>query len=301
MNGSDQHGTRFVFVTSYGRSGSTILSDMLSRHPDVGFVSNLDDRFRRLPSWWQRVNPTVYHHLPQRFTTKGRVLRFAPSEGWRLLEREVSSILAGARRPLTAEDASPWLTERLRDFFTSRAAIQQRSFFVHKLTGWPHVGLLRVAFPDARFVHVVRDGRAVADSDLRTTWWPGFAGPQALLGEALSPEDEAVWVASGRSYAVLAALAWRLAMRETRAARATVPPESWMDVRFEDLLARREVVFERMAGFLDLPPCPSFDAWVQRTVLHADRQDGYRRHLPAATVGHVESAVADELARWGYV
>lgn len=301
MNGIDQDGTRFVFVTSYGRSGSTILSDMLSRHPDVGFVSNLDDRFRRLPSWWQRCNPTVYHHVPQRFTRKGRVLRFAPSEGWRLLEAEVSSILAGARRPLTAEDASPWLTTRLRDFFTSRAAVQRRLFFVHKLTGWPHVGLLRVAFPDARFVHVVRDGRAVADSDLRTTWWPGFAGPHALLGEALSPEDEAAWVDSDRSYAVLAALVWRLAMRETRAARATVPSESWMDVRFEDLLSSRELVFERMGDFLGLPARPSFDAWVRRTVLDEGRQDGYRRHLPATTVGRVESAIGDELAAWGYL
>lgn len=299
MNGIDA--TRFVFVTSYGRSGSTILCDMLCRHPDVGFLSNLDDRFQRLPSWWQRRNPLVYEHLPQRFTTKGRALRFAPSEGWRSLERDVSPILASARRPLTAGDASPWLTARLRAFFTSRAATQRRPFFVHKLTGWPHAGLLRVAFPDARFVHIVRDGRAVADSDLRTTWWPGFAGPQALLGQPLSTEDDAAWVASGRSYAVLAALAWRLAMRETRAVRATVPAEAWLDVRFEDLLACRESVFKQMAEFLELPSRPSFDAWVQRTVLQGDRQDGYRRHLPATTLERMECAVADELSCWGYL
>lgn len=301
MNPTATSRVEFVFVISYGRSGSTILVDMLSRHPEIGFVSNLDDRFCWLPSAWQSCNAKVYQHLPQHFTAKGRLLRFAPSEAWRLLEREVSPIIAGARRPLTAEDASPWLTARLREFFESRAAIQGRPFFVHKLTGWPHVGLLRAAFPAAKFVHIVRDGRAVADSDLRTAWWPGFAGPTALLGDALPPEDNEAWLASGRSHAVLAALVWRLAMRETRTARAAVPSSSWIDVRFEDLLSDRELVFKRLEAFADLPPSPSFDAWVRRTVLHEDRQDGFRRHLSPEIVDRVEAAVADELSCWGYL
>jgi hypothetical protein len=298
---ADPDEPRFVFMLSYGRSGSTILADMLARHPDVGFISNLDDRVPGLPRFSQRYNSPVYRRLPQRYTEKGRRFRFAPSEGWRLLEHEVSPILARSPRPLAASDGTPWLNRRLLSFFEGRAAAQNRSVFLHKFTGWPHADLLRVVFPTARFIHIVRDGRAVVDSDLRTSWWPGFAGPGALLGGPLSDDDEALWRKSGRSHAVLAAIVWRLAMTESAAVRDSLPQDSWIDVRFEDLLEDREQVFKRLLDFTGLAPCTAFDSWVGRTELRTDRTDSYRRNLSAETLAKVEPVIAEELARWGYV
>jgi hypothetical protein len=34
----------FVFLVGNGRSGSTLVHELLTRHPDIGFVSNLEDR-----------------------------------------------------------------------------------------------------------------------------------------------------------------------------------------------------------------------------------------------------------------
>jgi hypothetical protein len=288
-------------MLSYGRSGSTILADMLARHPDVGFVSNIDDRAPWLARFSQRYNSPVYRRLPQRYTEKGRRLRFAPSEGWRLLKNEVSPILARAPRPLVAADGTPWLNRRLLNFFEGRAAVQDRPVFLHKFTGWPHAELLRVVFPTARFIHIVRDGRAVVDSDLRTSWWPGFAGPAGLLDVPLAADDEALWRKSGRSHAVLAAIVWRLAMQESARVRDSLPQECWIDVRFEDLLEHRERVFKSLLDFTGLVPCAAFDSWVSRTELRSDRTDSYRRNLSAQTLSQVEPVIADELARWGYV
>ncbi|HET6625236.1 MAG TPA: sulfotransferase [Nocardioidaceae bacterium] len=288
-------------MLSYGRSGSTILADMLTRHPDVGFVSNVDDRVRWLPRPAQRYNSAVYRRLPQRYTEKGRRVRFAPSEGWRLLEREVSPIFARAHRTLSAADGTPWLNRRLLEFFGTRATIQDRPVFLHKLTGWPHADLLRTVFPTARFIHVVRDGRAVVDSDLRTSWWPGFAGPTGMVGGPLPPDDDAVWRRSGRSHAVLAAIVWRTAMREFARVRDSLPEESWIDVRFEDLLEDREQVFKRLAHFIGLAPSPGFDTWIDRTELRSGPADSFRRNLGADTLREVETVMADELSRWGYV
>lgn len=289
-------------MLSNGRSGSTILAEMLSRHPDIGFVSNLDDRLpEALTKLWQRHNSTIYRHLPQRYTDKGRLLRFAPSEGWRLLERDVSPILAKAPRALRATDASPWLTSRLRHFFLTRAAAQRRPFFLHKFTGWPHAGLLHAALPDARFINVVRDGRAVVDSDLRTSWWQGFAGPTALMGRPLEPEDEAVWLESGRSHAVLAALAWRTVMKESAQARDAIGDGWWIDVRYEDLLADRHLIFKRLQEFTGLEPSPVFDEWVDKTVLYPERRHSYRHNLSAEDISDIERVAGDELANWGYL
>ena len=55
--------TRFVFVLGTGRCGSTVVEEVLCRHPDVGFVSNIEDRFS-LPPAAGRWNSNLYRHLP---------------------------------------------------------------------------------------------------------------------------------------------------------------------------------------------------------------------------------------------
>ena len=77
-----------AFVLGTGRCGSTLVHEIIARHPDVGFISNVEDRFPSLPVPG-RFNNDVYRRVPDRFTTKGRI-RFAPSEAYRILAREVS-------------------------------------------------------------------------------------------------------------------------------------------------------------------------------------------------------------------
>ena len=111
----------FVFVISNGRSGSTLVHELLARHPEVGFVSNLEDRIPGLPAAAGRLNNTLYRRVPTALTRKGR-LRFAPSEAWRALGREVSPMLVRSSRDLVAADAMPWVADRFRRFFDRHRA-----------------------------------------------------------------------------------------------------------------------------------------------------------------------------------
>ena len=74
---------RMIFVLGTGRCGSTLVEEILCRHPSVGFVSNLEDRYP-LPPAASRWNGRLYRGLPARATQKGR-LRYAPSEAYRCL------------------------------------------------------------------------------------------------------------------------------------------------------------------------------------------------------------------------
>jgi hypothetical protein len=38
------HGATLGFVIGTGRCGSTLVQEVLARHPEVGFVSNLEDK-----------------------------------------------------------------------------------------------------------------------------------------------------------------------------------------------------------------------------------------------------------------
>ncbi len=205
---------RFVFVLGTGRCGSTLVEEVLCRHPSVGFVSNLEDRFN-LPASAGRWNGRLYRRLPAAATQKSR-LRYAPSEGYRVLAREVTPMLATPLRDLTESDVTPWLERRFSAFMHERAQAQSTDTFLHKFTGWPRAGFIREIFPSARFIHVVRDGRAVANSWLQMPWWRGFEGPDHWQWGPLPPKLEAAWEELGRSFVVLAGLLWQLLIELVR-------------------------------------------------------------------------------------
>lgn len=289
----------FAFMISNGRSGSTLVHELLARHPEVGFVSNLEDRIPGLPAAAGRYNNALYRRVPTTLTRKGR-LRYAPSEAWRALGREVSPMLVRSSRDLVAADAMPWVADRFRRFFGERADAQAKPVFLHKLTGWPRSGFIRAVFPDARFIHVVRDGRAVVASDLRVPWWRGWAGPEHMGCGPLSEADLAEWEASGRSFPVLAGLSWRIEMDAMVAARELVPADQWLDVRFEDVLDDPPSRFKSMLAFLGLEADPRFDAALARTHFQADRKDAFRAELHPADVAALDASLDGHLRRWGY-
>jgi Sulfotransferase family len=289
----------FVFVIGTGRCGSTLVQELLCRHPDIGFLSNLEDRIPFLPAAVGRFNNELYRRTTPSMTRKGR-LRYAPSEGYRALGRAVSPMVTESFRDLVGSDAMPWVTDRFRAFFTERARVQGKPVFLHKYTGWPRTGFIREIFPDARFVNVTRDGRAVVASALQTSWWKGHMGPQAWQWGPLPPAYAAEWEASGRSFPVLAAQCWKILMDAFAAARELVPGDQWLDVRFEDVLADPHGKLKEILAFMGLDEHPAVHAALARIALAPDRQQQYRRQLDPASVILVEQALARHLPVWGY-
>lgn len=289
----------FVFVIGTGRCGSTLVQELLCRHPGVGFMSNLEDRLPFLPVGAGRFNNQLYRRTAPSLTRKGRP-RYAPSEGYRALARAVSPMVTESCRDLVASDAMPWVAHRFRAFFTERARVQGKPVFLHKYTGWPRTGFVREIFPDARFINVTRDGRAVVASALRTSWWRGHMGPEAWQWGPLPPAYAAEWEASGRSFPVLAAESWKILMDAFAAARALVPGDRWLDVRFEDVLADPHGRFKEMLTFMGLDEHPALHAALARTALSPDRQQQYRRQLDPASRAQVERSLAGHLPAWGY-
>jgi hypothetical protein len=306
--------SRLAFMLGTGRCGSTIVGQVVAMHPDVGFIANVDDRLAGL-NRMGRLNNRIYRSLPESLQKQGgrrggrsygrvgaavRSVAMTPSEGYRLLDRHVSPMLSAPVRDLVADDASAWLSERLRRFFEERAEAQGREVFLHKFTGWPRAGLLHAVFPDARFVHVVRDGRAVASSLLQQPWWAGFGGPEQWTFGPLSEDDSETWERSGRSFAVLAGLEWKVLMDAFDAARAAVPPESWLELRYEDVVERPREDVGRLLDHLGLAFTDDFDRRLAGLELTPSRRDAYREELSARDVELLDQVLAPQLRAHGY-
>ena len=288
-------GAGLVFILGTGRCGSTLVQEVCSRHPEVAFVSNLEDRLGAL-GVTSRWNNPLYRRIPASWTGKGRA-RFAPSEGYGALGREVSPLLVAPLRDLTADDASPWIAARLRRFVGRRLEAQGRRTFVHKFTGWPRAGLLAAVFPSARFVHVVRDGRAVANSLVQMPWWTGYQGSR--FGP-LSADHQAEWEASGRSFPVLAGIEWKILVDAHDQACGRLPPGRWSQVRYEDLVASPREVLEPVLDVAGLAWTPEFEAGFARHRFDPGRRQAFRSDLDGRTLDLLEQSLGPHLTRLGY-
>ena len=300
-----------ALITGTGRSGTTLVQETLSRHRAAGFISGLDDKLPRL-NLTGRYNGQLYRWMPQRdsrmralrestkILEKGR-MRIAPSEAYGLIDRHV---LAGFSRPcrdLLSEDMTPYLQPRVAEFFDSRIRSQGCDVLLQHLTGWPRTGFLRAAVPDLRVIHVVRDGRAVASSWLQMGWWDGWRGPDNWFLGPLSPDLRQEWEDSGRSFPVLAALGWKMLMSAFDDAQAKCPPDQWLNVRYEDVLADPRAAFATMLDFLGLEWDESFEVGFARHVIQGGRAAAYHEELTPAQLRAVEGVLEKPLSRWGYL
>jgi omega-hydroxy-beta-dihydromenaquinone-9 sulfotransferase len=165
-----------------------------------------------------------------------------------------------------------------------------------KITGRPRLGYLNEIFEDARFIHLVRDGRAVAASLLHVDFWRGWYGPQGWRAGLLSPEDQALSEAYDRSFVALAGLEWRIQMGAMEAARRAVDPSRLMEIRYEDFCERPKETFREVLEFFELRSSPVLDAHVAATPIRNTSNDA----LTAAQQHILEDLLRDDLRRYGY-
>jgi hypothetical protein len=155
------------------------------------------------------------------------------------------------------------------------------------------------AYPKARAVHIVRDGRDVVCSLLARGWLAASREGTDDAGLAYGAHAR-FWVEPDRaeefrtaSEARRAAWAWR---RYVSAARAV--PESTLEIRYEELVSEPEAVAKRLAEYLDLEPEP-----LAKSLAGAfDRSVGrWMKDLTPEQVRDVEDEAGDLLTELGYL
>ena len=160
------------------------------------------------------------------------------------------------------------------------------------------VPAVRTAFPDATFVHIIRDGRDVACSLLERGWLS--AGQQGGDDVGLRyGADARFWVEPERyeefvsvSDARRAAWAWRRYIEAVRLGEATA-----VEVRYEELVESPSVVSERLAGALSSPRA---DVEAALATARPDSVGRHQRELSAVELSDVQAEAGPLLAALGY-
>jgi hypothetical protein len=171
---------------------------------------------------------------------------------------------------------------------------------MHKFTGWPRARLLAAVFPDAKFVHVLRDGRSVANSYVQVRFWQGYRGvPGWTFGE-LSAEERQGWEAANHSWPYLAGLEWNHLMAAFEDSKAEIGADRWLDLRYEDLVARPAEETTAVLRFAGLDTWPGLERRLADLEVSEGRTDAYRDELRPEDVELLDEILAPTLERWGY-
>ena len=284
-----------TFIVGTGRCGSTMFHDVLSTHPALGWLSQYVHRYPRRP----RLNAVLVGRAKRGWA--GRVLRrhLYPAEPYRFWETYCPGF-STPFRDLLASDLTAKSSRALNKAVALANPTGLR--FLAKITGWPRVGLLGEAFPDAKFVHVIRDGRAVVNSSIAAPYFEGWAGPSNWTRGELDKDQTARWEASGRSFVVLAAIGWENRMRAFTDAGRLIGSERYLEIRYEEFCDSPLEILKQVIAFVGLPDAdtPEFFKIISRKSFRSQNEK-WRQDLTPRQQEDLQRCLQPYLMELGYI
>jgi hypothetical protein len=223
--------------------------------------------------------------------------KVSPIEGYPFWEQHYRGFTA-PYRDLTADDVMPHSLRALRAA-TQACVIASRPQLLCKITGWPRIGFLHAVYPQAKFIHIIRDGRAVASSFLRVRFWKGWLGPDYWGWGPLSADQQERFRAHGSSFVALAALHWEILMDAYERAKPGIPADRILEIRYEDLCADPIGILRAACEFAQLEFAPHLQRQIRRFRLRS-QNDKWREGLSPAQQHTLNDCIRGSLSRWGY-
>lgn len=292
-----------VFLIGAARSGTSLLYKCMCLHPDTAWISN-----------WVRIQPThpslgVLNRTTRLATGLRRKVWFGSegSNAYRYGEHR-SPFERGFPQPVEGEpvfasvgipelpDGRPTSDQQIaalrKRFEAIRAASGGRVLVNKRIANNLRLPLLHAAFPDARFVEIVRDGRAVAASLHAVDWW----ADSKVWFTGGTPRE---WEAAGKDPWELCARNWVEELAAIEEGRAGVPDEQWISLSYEDFTSDPLTHLSTIGQFAGLRPGTR---WMRDlgTLHFPDQKESWRK-LPPEVVATFEQIQRDTLIAHGYV
>jgi len=252
-----------------------MLHRLLARHEQVGWLSTWNET---LPSQaWLSASANLYRtSLPSRLKEwKGFP---KPYEAYRFWEHYLPGF-SRRDRPLTASDVYEPGIEPVRRATAQILRRQRRERLLVKVTGWARVAYFDRIYPDARFISLRRDPRAVVSSWIKAGWLDTTSPPDSdewQWGE-VEPALLEIWAELGGGPVLSGVLKIHLDIADITANLAMVPGR-WREVWYEDVIREPEPALRELCEFAGLDWTPRFASEVESMGFY-DPSGKWRRHL----------------------
>lgn len=293
-----------LFIIGTGRCGTTALMDLIAYHRSFAWPSQYTARWPGHPR--VAVSSRIVEIPP--FSSRMKFARFVPKHAESYDEwNQRFPGFAQPFRDLVADDVTPRVREQMRSSVRDLMKYQAKPRFITKFTGWSRIGFLRAIFPDAKFIHIVRDGRAVAYSYTTMPWWDGWGGMRRSRWATADPGVLDELDRYGHSFMALAALQWKMLIDNISETSRSLPERDLLVLRYEDMVrdpstaARRSLLFagvdegdRRFARHLSAAARRIVDPETRPT------PPPWKQNLSPRQLDMIDDLCGEELSRFGY-
>ncbi len=213
-----------VFIVGCPRSGTTLLRRIVSAHPEIVITPEA----HWIPVWFEQRKGLT----PDGFVTAELVTELLAHNKFSLfgLGREALTSLIGGGQSLSYASFVTGIFDLYGEAQGKKAVGNKTPDSARRM------GTLHVLWPEARFVHLIRDGRDVALSLMN---WPNVRTKKP--GTFPTWKDDPVSTA---------ALWWELNVRRGREAGQLLGPELYKELHYESLVAHPDQECATLCEFL---------------------------------------------------
>ncbi len=266
-----------VFLTGCGRSGTTILGELLDRHPDVVY---LNDQF---DVWVDALPRADIWGFSKQLSTGADHPRSIELTAQDLEEPGVREAIYAIRERLERERGdTPVLIEKL--------AINNF-----------RLGFLHAAFPEAVFINITRHGVEVAASIARKIeageWFGESDRKWMLLCETARRIGLGELACTCQSPIERGLLEWRMSVDAAGIFFSSTRGVEALHVTYEKLLKDPRETAGRLTSFLGLPDHPGMGDWAVRNIA---RRNPPAIHANLSIIAAAERIAGSTLRRLGY-
>ena len=280
-----------IFIVGSGRSGTTILYNLLALHPELCWFSHLTDRFPEFPQLavLHRVfgAPLIGNSMKRQLVKRTRP-SIRPSEAGNIYHSYCG--FENSRR-MTEDELTVEMEAKFKRLVEGHLKASGRPRFMSKQTAnTQRIRTIHRMFPDAFYVHIIRDGRAVAASLSRVEWWKQI--DIWWLGD-----KAARWEEMGREPLELCALHWQHDVEEILHSKHLFE-DRYLEVRYEDLVHDPRNIVVKVAAFCGLSEFGELCEFIPEKLENMNYK--WETQLTAAQRQVLQETIGDFLAQLGY-
>ena len=279
--GNEKYLEKPIIIIGSGRSGTTIMSEIIFQHEDLAWHSNyqeiivftplinvlrrfFDNKLWRFKKFYKYVG--VSKNTRQEGQSYFDLLFFNPIERYNFWEHITGPEIDFSRGFLLNEKATEKDAQNIRSFLAKQVKYQGKKRLIMKFTGPARLEYLTSIFPDALIVNVIREPVATVRSWLEIGFWQRMGIDKLWWRGAYSAEEIKYAETIKDNPALITAFQYKKLMEATGHEIKKLGLNVY-ECRYEDFVKDPKLFMYKMIDFMQLPPSKRVDDYLENMIV----------------------------------